>query len=85
MKRTGKCPKCQSAAVITDAMVVDHAHLNTQREMTVATFRNPSALIFKGQVSSTVSAWVCAECGYLEFYADTPEKLKFSQGPQKGA
>ena len=59
--------------------MVDHAHMNTQQELTVATYRNPQALIFKGQMSSTVSAWVCAECGYLEFYADAPEKLRAAQ------
>jgi len=39
-------------------------------------YRKPQALIFKGQVRTTVSAWVCASCGFIELYADNPESLK---------
>jgi len=75
MKRTGKCPKCGSADVIADAKAIDRGHGNSQREMSVATFSKPEALIFKGQQETTVSAWVCTGCGYIEFYADDPKAI----------
>jgi hypothetical protein len=47
-----------------------------QREFTVATFGKPDALVFKEKHKSTISAWVCGQCGYLELYADSPSSLK---------
>lgn len=78
MKQTGKCPKCQCADIIADAKAIDRAHGNLQKEMTVATFRKPEAIIFKQQQETTVSAWVCTACGYVEFYADKPSQLRIS-------
>ena len=76
MKLTGKCPKCGSTEVIGDAKAVDRGHGNAQHEMSVATFRKPEALLFKEKQETSVSAWVCAQCGYVEFYADSPETIK---------
>jgi predicted nucleic-acid-binding Zn-ribbon protein len=79
MKRTNKCPKCDSTDVIADAKAIDRSHHSNQTEFTVATFRKPDAVLFKGQQNSTVSAWVCAECGFVEFYADSPQSLKIAK------
>jgi predicted nucleic-acid-binding Zn-ribbon protein len=78
MKQSGKCPRCGCTDIIADAKAMDHGHLNSPLEMTVATYRNPQALFFKGQQATNVSAWVCAGCGFVEYYADTPDKLKLS-------
>jgi len=76
MKRTNKCPKCGSSDVIADATAVDSGHGHIEGELKLATFRKPEAFIFKGQLSTTVSAWVCADCGYVELYADSPRGIK---------
>ena len=76
MKRTGKCPKCGCADIIADAKAIDRGHGNSQEEMSVATFRRPEALIFKEKQVTTVSAWVCVRCGYIELYADDPDSIK---------
>ena len=76
MKRTGKCPKCGSANVVADAKAIDRGDGNAQHEMSVATFRKPDALIFKEKQVTTVSAWVCTDCGYIEFYADFPHAIQ---------
>ncbi len=76
MKRTNTCPKCGSRDVIADAKAIDRGHSDIPRELSVATFRRPEAFLFKGQLSTTVSAWVCAACGYVELYADSPESIK---------
>ena len=75
MKRTNKCPKCGSSDIIADAKAIDRAHYGAEAELSVATFRNLGAAIFNGQSSTTVSAWVCAGCGYVEFYADSPQSI----------
>ena len=59
-----------------DAKAIDRSYQSNQTELTVATFRKPDAVIFKGQQETTLSAWVCADCGFVEFYADSPKTLK---------
>jgi predicted nucleic-acid-binding Zn-ribbon protein len=76
MKTSHHCPKCGSTDIIADAKAVDRGHCDSENELTVATFWRPEALLFKGEVTSTVSAWVCVGCGYVEFYADNPQLLK---------
>jgi predicted nucleic-acid-binding Zn-ribbon protein len=76
MKQTGKCPKCGCSDIVADAMAIDRGGSNIPQEMSLATFRKPEALFFKGQQRTTVSAWVCAECGYIEFYADHPKSIQ---------
>jgi predicted nucleic-acid-binding Zn-ribbon protein len=75
VKISGKCPKCGSHSVAKDAHVIDQAHANPNSELSVATYRNPTAWIFKGQQKSHISAWVCLKCGYVELYADDPGSL----------
>jgi len=62
--------------VIADVTALDRSYNSNQTELTVATFRKPDAILFKGQQSSSVSAWVCVACGFVEFYADPPQTLK---------
>ena len=73
MKRTNKCPKCGSSDVIADAKAIDRVDNGA---LSVSTFRKPGAVVFKGQLTTTLSAWVCADCGYLELYADDPKRIK---------
>ena len=75
MKKTGLCPKCGSSNIIANAKAIDRGDGNSQHEMIVATFRNPSALLLKGKQTSKVSAWVCVECGFTEFYTKRPYDL----------
>ncbi|MDB6131880.1 MAG: hypothetical protein JWM59_123 [Verrucomicrobiales bacterium] len=76
MKTTGKCPKCGSTEIVADAKAIDHGHGNHQGDMMLATFRKPEALLFKGSRKTTLSAWMCMDCGFVELYADSPENLK---------
>lgn len=76
MKRTRTCPKCNSAEVIEDVKVLDRGHGNYDAgELAVAAYRTPDAFMFKGKRATSVSAWVCARCGYMELYADSPQNL----------
>lgn len=74
MKRSGKCHKCGGATIIGEAMPLDYSLRNQQ--MRTVTFRDPDASVDKEPVFSTVSIWVCGDCGFTEFYADHPARLK---------
>ena len=76
MKQTGQFPKCGSTEVVADAKTIDRGDGNWQHDMSIATFRNPEAIIFKEQQETSVSAWVCSECGYIEFYTDHLKKIR---------
>jgi predicted nucleic-acid-binding Zn-ribbon protein len=75
MKSSGECPKCSSRDLIKDAKAVDRGDYNSGHDLSVATYRNPDALIFKGKHESPLSAWVCRTCGFVELYADSPPAL----------
>ncbi len=75
MKKTGKCPKCGSAHVLADVRAIDRGDVNVEFELSVASYGQPDAHIFKQKRMSSVSAWMCADCGFIEFYADHPTKL----------
>ena len=49
--------------IIADAQALDRGDGNAKYELSVATFRKPDAVIFKQRQTSTVSAWVCEQCG----------------------
>jgi hypothetical protein len=80
MKRTNKCPKCESGDVIANAHPVGPRMPDSEGKptwkLTVMTFRKPEAMLFKGLLTTTISAWVCADCGYVELYADSPRSIK---------
>ncbi len=74
MKRSVTCPKCGCKEIIADAKALDR-NRSLDNDMAVVTYEKPQALIFKGERLSTVSAWICADCGYIEYYADQPRDL----------
>ena len=75
MKKTGICPKCGCKNVIADAMAADHSYAASVQDMEVRTFLNPKSFLYKGMRLTTVSAWVCSDCGYIEYYADDPANI----------
>ena len=75
MKYTNKCPKCGSKSIVADAKALDRGHYNSEGDLSIVTYRTPEALLFKGKQTTPLSAWVCADCGYVEFYADIVPKL----------
>jgi predicted nucleic-acid-binding Zn-ribbon protein len=74
MKRSGVCLKCEGTEIVT-AKAIDQGHNNSRRQMEVSTFEHPNAWVFKGERSTTLSAYVCLRCGFIEYYADDPTAL----------
>ncbi len=75
MKATEECPKCGSKDVTANAVAEDQTNYGPQAHK-IAVYQKPDAIIFKEKSSSSLSAWVCTDCGYVEFYADNPSALK---------
>lgn len=73
--RDSICPKCGCKEILSDVKILDRAHLNTPNDLSVAVYANPHALIFRGEAISPLSAYVCSQCGYTEFYAIKPQAL----------
>jgi hypothetical protein len=43
--------------------------------------QNPDALFFRGEVKTSLKAWVCGVCGYTELYAKHPAALLAVHSP----
>ena len=70
-----KCPECESERIIKDARAIDRTEDLVNIGFQVAVDENPDALIFKSAVYSETKAEICADCGYIQFYAVTPRTL----------
>ena len=74
--RENPCPKCGSSEVVRDVRVIDRGHGNADAgNVSVGVYANPQAWLFKEKVATELSACVCAQCGYTEFYAANPRAL----------
>ena len=69
------CPKCGCKEIMSDVKILDRSHLNAPNDFSAAIYENPHALIFRGGAISPISAYVCGECGYTEFYVARPQEL----------
>ena len=69
----GKCLKCGSSEVIPNVFVLDLGHGNFPNNLKVMVEETPDAWLFKGQLRSSLKAWVCGACGYTELYAKEPD------------
>jgi predicted nucleic-acid-binding Zn-ribbon protein len=67
--RDGRCPKCASADVIPNVFVLELGHGNRPHNLKVVVDEHPDAWLFKGEVQSSLKAWVCGACGYTELFA----------------
>jgi len=73
--REQTCPKCGSPDIIPNVVIPDHYELGMANEMIMRISENPSAWIFKGTQKSTMRAWICGECGFVEMYVTQPRVL----------
>ncbi len=70
MKRSGVCPKCSSQNIVRGARVGDR-----EGQLMIWSFEDPTAIVFKGRVTTGLWAYVCGACGFVEFYSDKPGTL----------
>lgn len=60
MKKSNKCPKCDSTKIIT----LDHGSIDSRSFATIGVFRIIG-----------VKRYVCTECGYIEEWIDPPARF----------
>ena len=68
------CYECESEKIIKNANVWETDH-SSDKHLHVAIDESPNALFFKDRMYSTVKADVCADCGFIKFYATQPKLL----------
>lgn len=73
--KDGCCPKCGSVDVIPNVYVLDYPATHSTGNVQVVVLQNPDAWFNKGEVSTSLKAWVCGACGYTELYAKNPAAL----------
>ena len=68
------CPKCSSDKILPRIVINEHNQIKVY-PLVVAIEKDPKAFIFKNPIESNLLAQVCGECGYVEFYVDSPKRL----------
>ena len=72
---TDNCEKCGSNKIIPKAKVIDRGDYNAEGDLAISVDEKPDAFVFKQRIRSGVTAKVCGDCGFMEFYADDPQAL----------
>jgi len=72
--KSGKCPKCRSQDVLPDVRINDRGY-PADGELQVEVQARPMAMVLKGKTRSTLRAWLCASCGYVELYSLNPDEF----------
>lgn len=78
MKKTGKCPKCESTNIIPEAKIIAQEAMDAAIPiftLKARVVRHPHAMIFEKPEHTVLKAWICGNCGYTEIYADDPQRL----------
>jgi hypothetical protein len=70
-----ECAKCGADRVIEGVHVLDRGEYQGEGDLSATVFRRPEGLLFKGAVSTPLTAHVCGSCGFVELYATEPGLL----------
>lgn len=75
MKKTGKCPKCESRNLLGNVVITEVGQMNYTFFLRIRIPRRPKAIFFPKPVERPLLAWVCTDCGYTELYTHDPKAL----------
>ncbi len=71
-----QCPKCKSEKIVPRVRIMDRGHGSTDSgDLSVVTYEDPDALIFKGKQRSALFARICGDCGYTELFVENPREI----------
>ncbi len=76
--KKGRCPKCGSKDLITDAEVRDDGRSGQHPLRVIVAEPEPAkhgAIWVQAQAEGDIHAWICGHCGYTELYTDHLEEL----------
>jgi ribosomal protein S27AE len=69
------CCKCGSGKIIPDVRAGERGVGNVPMSIAVRVDENPDAVVFKGMHAEDLKAWICGDCGYVEFFVANPQQL----------
>ena len=73
---TTRCAKCQSEKVAPNVRIMDRGHYSGDAgDLSVVTYEDPDALLFKGTKRTALYARICGDCGYTELYVENPREV----------
>jgi predicted nucleic-acid-binding Zn-ribbon protein len=80
MKRTKLCPKCQSKDIYYLPEIADHAsNGGAITPMILGLKKN----FLWGKTDGSIEAFICSQCGYIEWYLKNPAELETSDFAKK--
>jgi hypothetical protein len=80
MKRTWKCPKCESDRIGYFEKLPDQGHTaRTDKRVIGTAFTSQFMGIGVGTMAGEVEAFVCTSCGYFEEYVKAPQSIPWDQ------
>ncbi|QDT47647.1 hypothetical protein Pan258_16830 [Symmachiella dynata] len=74
MKTPTHCQICESEKIIPRVWFVEQSPYSSGTYKAVV-YRNPHAMIFKDPIKANTTAYVCGECGHIEFRVDKPQQF----------
>lgn len=69
------CSTCQSDKIVSGVRITDLGDDNGKYDLSLETYKNPNAFLFKGTTRYTIKARVCCNCGKVETYIENPKEL----------
>lgn len=69
------CGKCGSDKIVPKVQVIDRGDHSVEGNLEVAIDENPDAFFFRERFRAGISARVCGNCGFVEFYVNNPDLL----------
>ncbi len=69
-----RCAKCGSDKIVPDAGILDQGDAS-DGTLKAKFEKTPSAIFFKGRVTSKLIARICGQCGYTELYVNQPAAI----------
>lgn len=76
-----KCLACSGSDLIQNVAILDRGENHAHWRMTLATFENPDAWLFKGAHNAEATASVCRDCGYVMLYVSRSGIAELGQAP----
>ena len=70
-----RCLRCGSDSLIPDVRMIDRGDGNARAVQDVGVMKNPTAMLFKDEVRTPITARVCADCGTVDLTAADPDAL----------
>ena len=75
MAESSRCAKCGSTRLVPGVRVADRGDGNFSYDLSLEMYEHPQALFFKGTRRSVLTATVCGDCGFTEFFVKNPALL----------